>query len=155
MSSSTNVASLDTEIDDAEILGRRIFGKAFKESEDGEKEYRFESFFDDRLNSGLSVDRLGKNGVQKRRCKELLPLCDAVANQRKKPFVGWATIQAKSVRVNVKARITGLPAIGEENPYHAEIDRSPYKNVESLRAFAFLVRAYSPVRNFVPRGNYE
>jgi hypothetical protein len=123
--------SSDTKIADVEHLGRRRFKRAplagFPD-EAPKKELTHFDFLDER-DPELSVDRLGKNGVDRRVQGQLLPLARANAEKRRPRmvFLGWASIQAKKflseaqkLGYSIRPAPTGGASL-EENKFHAVI----------------------------------
>ncbi len=136
------------EISPKEFVGRRAFGsKVFEKEGNSVLRYKINVFLDERIGTGLSVDRLGVRVAEVEVLTFLRPLCDAMAEKGSTNFSGWAQISAKDVENIIKV----IEAIGEENPYHAEIDRSNYQNVDALRAFAFQLCVYASKHEFIPR----
>lgn len=106
-----------------ERIGRRVFGKAKDvwREQNGEKHYKMDVFMDNR-EGGLSVDRLGVNLAEKRRIRVLNPLGVAMGEKRGRVFRGWAQFNVTEIH----ELVVPTPAVGEENPYHAEIERDDH-----------------------------
>lgn len=91
--------SRDAKIGDVEHLGRRRFKRAqlvgFADQAP-KQSLTYVDFLDER-DPNLSVDRLGKNGVDPKVIDLILPLASANAEKRrpKMVFLGWATVQVK------------------------------------------------------------
>lgn len=131
-----------------EMIGRRAFGsKVFERSEESVLRYKVDVFLDKRRGTSLSVDRLGIRTAKPDVLEFLLPLCDRMAEKGSTEFVGWAQISA----ADVHGGLTATRPVGEENPYHAEIDRAQYPTDEALRAFAFQLCVYASKHEFIDR----
>ena len=107
---------------------------------------------DTRPDTGLSVDRLGVNAV----CKDILvflsPGCETIAEKRKKKFRGWAQMHVKDL-LNKKINIKSTKLDNENNPYHAEICRTPYTTDEALRLLAFALSVCAEDHDFIEKPN--
>jgi hypothetical protein len=91
--------SRDAKIGDVEHLGRRRFKRAqlvgFTD-QPPKHSLTYVDFLDER-DPNLSVDRLGKNGIDRRVIDLIRPLA-AVNAEKRRPrmvFLGWAAVQAK------------------------------------------------------------
>ena len=121
-----------------ELIGRRTFGaddKIFSSVDP--LEYRIDVFIDPNLDKDLSFDRLGVREVNQAACRQLSPVGRA-HGQRLKPvreFRGWAVI----MMADLKDKVAPTSAVGETNPYHAELSRKPYPNKFAARALAFML----------------
>lgn len=124
-------------IGDKEVLGRAIYTK---KNITGTEDITWMDFFDDRLYSDLSVDRLGVNNIQKSNIRYLRPR----AEQRKSYFKGWATINSKEMhRFSLFAYedpVTGKPEELENNIYHAQIFREGCPDKVAARRFAAILK---------------
>ena len=130
------------------MLGRRAFGsKVFEKAKNSVLRYKIDVFLDDRKGTGLSVDRLGIRKAQPDVLTFLGPLCDKMADKRPTEFVGWAQIRATDFGGEIRATM----AVGEDNRYHAEIDRSQYQTDRSLRSLAFELCVHASKHEFIPR----
>ena len=121
------------EVSPKEFVGRRAFGSNVFGTSSDMSHYKIDVFLDNRMLGGLSVDRLGVRTARIDVLDRLRPLCDNIAKKGRTNFVGWAQICV----ADIKQKISATNAVNEENPYHAEIDLTPFKNEPSLRAFAF------------------
>lgn len=132
-----------------EMVGRRAFGSKVFSATDQKSvlRYRITVFLDNQQDTGLSVDRLGIKRADGKVLALLCPLCDTMANKRATSFKGWAQIHA----ADLKGRISRTPAIGENNPYHAEIDRSKYNSKETRRSLAFELCVHASKHKFIDR----
>ena len=131
-----------------EMVGRRAFGsKVFEKANDRVLHYKIDVFLDKRKDTSLSVDRLGVRVARPDTLSLLLPLCDRIATNGSTEFVGWAQISAADVHRGIRA----TSSVGEDNPYHAEIDRTQYPTDEALRAFAFQLCVYASKHAFIFR----
>ena len=131
-----------------EVVGRRTFGsKVFDRSAGTTLHFRIDVFMDSRPGTGLSGDRLGVRAAQQEVLQFLYPLCDDMATKGATTFVGWAQISAKDLRGTIRATIS----TGEDNPYHAEIDRSKHPTEESLRSLAFELCVHASKQEFIDR----
>lgn len=136
------------EIHEKELVGRRAFGadkKIF--SKEGEPtRYKIDVFLDDRLGTGLSVDRLGVGQVERKIVRALSPIGVAMGERMNKDFRGWAQFRVFSFR-----HVTfPTEAKGEVNRYHAEIMRDQYPTAAALRALAFELCVEASKHPFVP-----
>ena len=98
-------------IKDEDILGRAVFSnKRAKKASEGKIR---DSIFLEKLGKPLSVDRFGL-------CSEetLTHIQNKNAESRKKPFYGWASVEARRARENNR-RVKATPI--KLNPYHADI----------------------------------
>lgn len=131
-----------------EFVGRRAFGsRVFENPSDGRLHYKIDAFLDKRTGTGLSVDRLGVRTAYHDVLAFLCPLCDEMAKKGSTEFIGWAQIAVKDIQKLVQA----TKAVGEDNPYHAEIDRSGHVNIEALRSFAFRLCVHASKHPFIYR----
>ena len=131
-----------------ETVGRRAFGsRVFETRENVPLHYKLNVFQDDRMGTGLSVDRLGVRGPQESVLKFISPLCEEMAGKKGTKFKGWAQLRVCDLQVAVQA----TRAEGEENPYHAEIDRTSYPNVHAMRSLAFELCAHASKYPFVEK----
>lgn len=136
------------QISQKEFVGRRAFGsKVFQSEPDNVLHYRINVFMDHRLNTGLSIDRLGVRTACRKVLDLLLPLCDDMANVRSKEFAGWAQIKVE----DIASKIDVTPAVCENNPYHAEIDRSDHTTKGALRSLAFELCVQASKHPFICR----
>ena len=120
-------------VSDKEFIGRRAFGSNVFDTSSSTSQYKINVFMDSRMHGGLSVDRLGVKTVRAEVLDYLYPLCDDMANKGRTRFIGWARLRVS----DIKQKINATRAVNEENLFHAEIDLTPFKNEQSLRAFAF------------------
>ncbi len=95
----------------------------------------------------MSVDRLGVRTASHDTLTFLCPLCDKMAKKGSTRFVGWAQIAVKDIQQLVQA----TNAVHEQNPYHAEIDRSGHENIRALRSFAFMLCVLASKHDFIYR----
>ena len=135
-----------------EIIGRRAFGsRIFNTDPNSTIHYKIDVFLDNRIGTGLSVDRLGVRRAVPNVLAFLCPLCDEMANKGSTEFKGWAQISVSDVHHSIMA----TDAVGEQNPYHAEIDRSDYQNERTLRSFAFELCVFASKHEFLYRSDIE
>ena len=137
-------------VSNKEFVGRRVFGtKAFNKTSNSRR-YKLDVFMDTRLDTGLSVDRLGVKAV----CKEVLvfltPLCETIAKKRNKQFKGWAQMHVNDL-LKLKINIKSTKPDNEDNPYHAEICRTPYETDAALRSLAFALCVYASDYDFIEK----
>ena len=136
------------QISEKEIVGRRAFGSKIFNHRNGEPlRYRISVFEDDRPNTGLSVDRLGVRTPKNAVLEFLEPFCEVMAERGSTTFKGWVQLCVADLR----SKISVTDAEGEQNPYHAEIDRSPYTTVQAMRALAFELCVYASKYEFVEK----
>lgn len=123
------------EISKKEFLGRRAFGSDVGFTDRGVTHYEPDLFMDERPGSELSFDRLG---IRERDFVEtaewLLPYCEEIAKKGATTFKGWARILVRDLK---ELRVSPTEPEGEENPYHAELDRSKYYDEELRYTLAF------------------
>jgi len=118
-------------VDSKEIIGRRIFEDAVWNGDAGsaKKRVRIDHFLDDRLDDGVSVDRLGLNNPVKTVRRVLTPISIRAAEaQNKGPFRGWVAIANKDID-SWPFHVVSDPVVdGVEdcNPHHALIDRAQF-----------------------------
>ena len=136
------------QISPKEIVGRRAFGSRVFDKSNGVLRYNINVFLDTRVNSGLSVDRLGMKNVDHSVLNYLNPLCHQLAQKRSSKFVGWAQIKVRQIE---SIGIRATQAVNENNPYHAEIIRSEFTTPQSLRALAFQLCVYASENDFIYR----
>jgi len=127
-----------------ERIGRRIFGGAELRGASDQPNLAWlkATHFHEKRAPIVSVDRLGKTGVDKQVTRYLSPRCGFAATRlrERKPFAGWAHVQAKALMAPVKGQSISIsPAEvkqeGEQpftdNPYHAHIIRpQPFEHFE-------------------------
>lgn len=125
------VPSRNAQIGDNEHLGRRRFKRPQLIGFIGQEPrptLSYLDFLDDR-DYDISVDRLGKNGVDPKVKEVLRPLAEANAQKRtpKMVFSGWASVQVKKFMNDAqKLRYSIAPdpireTESENNEYHAII----------------------------------
>ena len=134
------------EVSKKEVVGRRAFGSRVFEKEKGPFRLRYKiNVFLDSKDGDLSVDRLGVRHVEEDVLQFLYPLCNAIAAKGNTKFQGWAQFLVSDLPM----RVTKTESIGENNPYHAEIDRSNHRSEEAQRSFAFELCVYASKYEFV------
>ena len=126
------------------VKGRRAFGSKIFETKDAVLRYKIDVFLD-RRDCDLSVDRLGVHEVDKKVVSFLRPLCEAMANKGSTTFHGWVQLRVGDLRSDVK----NTEAYNEDNPYHAEIDRSAHASLGAKRSFAFELCVIASKNEFV------
>lgn len=132
-----------------EIVGRRAFGKPEKIFSDKEAtRYRIDIFFDDRIDTDLSLDRLGVKQPKQEVLDFLTPLGDALGERMDKKFQGWAQIRVGQLK---DLHVKRTDAEGEDNPYHAELNRDNFRNTPAARALAFQLSVYASQHDFIER----
>lgn len=130
-----------------ELVGRRAFGKdKYIFASKGALHYKIDVFLDNRTGTGLSVDRLGIGQIDKKIVKRLAPVGAAMGERLEKEFRGWAPFPVQTFH---KFCVPTL-AVGEDNPYHAEINRDNYPTPASLRALAFEICVAATDQDFIP-----
>lgn len=127
-----------------EVVGRRAFTRKLYVADS--HEYKADVFLDLQIGTGLSVDRLGVRIADEGVVEYLAPFGRTMAAKGGQTFYGWAQIKVSEV----KDAIAATEAIGEENPYHAEFDRSACQNIETLRYFAFMLASIASRNKFLP-----
>ena len=131
-------------VSDKEFIGRRAFGSRVFTNEENVLRYRIDVFLDSR-GSDLSIDRLGIRKVNDNIVSFLLPLCESMASRGRTTFRGWACLKVG----DIKAKVRKTDAENEENPYHAEIDRSQHLSEAAQRSLAFELCAHASKYGFV------
>ncbi|MER9912240.1 hypothetical protein NKJ71_16575 [Mesorhizobium sp. M0050] len=102
------------------------------------------------MNEDLSVDRLGINNPVREVVRRLTAAADTEAAKALKQFYGWIAIAAKDLRsLKVSPSPLSIDEHGVDNPYHADIDRSQFRE----RAQAFHLSVSLRVQ-FQERGRY-
>ena len=133
-----------TKMGKGEIVGRRVFeNDLLKESgkEATKREIKISAFLEGHYAARLSVDRIGQGQVVQSVIRFLTPLADNHGKNRIPPleFEGWARLLTNDF-------ITDHPVIPKpenNNPYHAEIDRSEAPNKKWARTLAFRLVAHA------------
>ena len=152
MKEKTKERNLPKDVSDKEFIGRRAFGsKIFEKIHDGNI-FRITVFMDrnTKMSEGISVDRLGLKTVSCEILDYLLPQADNMALKRGTTFAGWAQIKVSDLKS--LSGVYPTDAVGEENPYHAEIDISQYNHSNNvLRSFAFSLCVLAARYEFIYR----
>ena len=105
---------------------------------------RYKAFYDDRLNSDLSFDRLGTSGGIENR---ILANCAtaACANYKKRAlnFIGWGGITMRILNQN-NFSVVMRPQSTEEhkNPHHCELSRDNFRTKAQAKALAYQLLAH-------------
>lgn len=108
---------------------------------------------DDRLGTGLSVDRLGmKQTDQDVVGSVLVPLASAMGVKRNLPFTGWAQLPVSEIKMT---KVEATPPEGEDNPYHAEINRDDCDNTSAAYFLAFMLSVIAGQHEFIPSPDFE
>jgi len=114
-------------VQDNEKICRRVFGDPVFHGESGNAggEIRLDHFFDNRLESGLSIDRMGLNNISKETRKLLTPVAIADSEQMSKQpeFFGWIAVLAKEIKDAGGRQILVEADPIEGNPMHGLISR--------------------------------
>lgn len=127
-----------------EMVGRRAFTTKLRQPNG---HYKADVFLDDRIGTGLSMDRLGIRPADAEKVtKELMPLCEAMATKRERPFTGWAQLRVSDVP---KLVVEATEADGEVNPYHAEVNRDNCTDQNHLYMVAFMLATMASMHEFV------
>ena len=138
------------EIRPNERIGRRVFGedKNIFEEVKGVRHYRANIFIDTRQGD-LSVDRIGLNSPVKKQVNFLQPLGVAMGKGMRPPveFRGWVQLRVSDVKCGVVKK----EAVGEVNPFHAEISRDQYQTKDAQRSLAYELCRHALKWDFVPR----
>lgn len=126
-------AAPDDKVDDNERIGRRLFDEPLLVGVSSQPSYSglLLTHFEETRGNEISVDRLGRTGVEKKIVTFLSPLA---VNQGAKDFAspksfdGWSTISVRELRRERRRRkldVFASPVTdsGAENPYHAHILR--------------------------------
>ncbi|MEL6728865.1 MAG: hypothetical protein AAFP91_15335 [Pseudomonadota bacterium] len=115
----------------------------------GKNQYKTDVFLDDRLGTGLSVDRLGVRNADDEIVKALSPKGHSLAERMKKPFIGWAQFVVADLN-KAKLKIHKTDAVGEENPFHAEVCRAHCQDQDDLYRTAFILAVISSNYDLLP-----
>lgn len=147
----------EQEIAPSEIVGRRIFTNDLL-AEGETPKIKWETFYDSRLDSDLSFDRLGRSNAEKKILRALTKIADSHAEIIGKEFTGWAQIRAKAL---VDRALTLIPtpikhnqedgSTDLENPYHCDLDRANFRQRVQAEALAFMLVALFEQQAFVGR----
>lgn len=137
----------DEELHDKEIVGRRAFGRCKKIFHENNTvlHYRLDVFIDKRP-GGISVDRLGIGDYDKKRLGFLDTLGVAMGEKRTVRFRGWAQFSVSDLRECIQP----TEAVGEENPFHAEVMRDGFPSPEAKRALAYQMCVLASQRDCIP-----
>lgn len=148
------------EVDEKELIGRRLLDRAGKEratNEDGRPQYDVDDFYDTRLEGDLSVDRLGNPNPTLDTLREITQLADyeVTVPESNRVFIGWATIRVQNLRFpGWAARVAASPTLREdgtvENHWHADINRDGFR--EKAQAYAL---ALTLQQTFMRKGGYQ
>jgi len=148
------------EVDEKELIGRRLLDRVGKEratSEDGRPLYDVDDFYDTRLVHDLSADRLGNPNATPDTLREVTKLADQEATrpESNRVFIGWATIRVRNLQFRGwTARVIASPTLREdgtvENPWHADISRDGFR--EKAQAYTL---ALTLQQTFTRRGEYQ
>ena len=144
-------------IHEKEVVGRRAFGadKHIFSKSGSVLHYKIDVFLDNRVGTGLSIDRLGVGQIQTKIVRKLDALGHGMSKRTGKEFRGWATFPVFDFR----QKTIPTMAIDEDNPYHAEILRDGYQDAAALRSLAFhlcvLASSHKFQESLTPRSNSE
>ena len=151
------------EVDEKELIGRRLLDRAGKEratDEDGRPLYDVDDFYDTRLEEDLSVDRLGNPNATPDTLREITKLADQEAGrpESSRVFIGWATIRVRNLRWPgwdaKEGKVTASPTLREdgtvENHWHADINRDGFREKAQAYALATLLQ-----HTFLRKGAYQ
>lgn len=139
-------------IDQAEVIGRRIFSDAIWDGplDQGKpRTFRLDHFMETRSEEDVSVDRLGLNAADGLAKRMLTTLADKNAASRGKPFNGWAACRCKDMTLmgaSLAEKIYPDPLPNAKypeeapNPYHAQISRGEDRHKTNLLGLAMLMR---------------
>lgn len=142
-------------IQPTEIVGRRLLAKTYKDwptlgPPNGQLKLSAEAFEDSRLDEDLSLDRLGTSNPVKTVVRRLTVVADAEAAKTFKSFFGWVAIAARDLKNSTLVPSPlSIEEHGIDNPFHADIDRSGFR--ERAQAFHLSV---SLRFQFQERGRY-
>ena len=139
-------------VHEKDLIGRRVFGDYDKIFSDKEKNHYKINIFLDNRDGGLSFDILGSEGrTFKRNMKKLTALGhDMGQTKMGKDFCGWANLQADAYHKLMQK----TPAIGEDNPYHAEIMcQDHFPTPEARRFLAFKLSEEARKFEFIKPGH--
>ena len=130
-----------------EQIGRRLFDEPMLKGAGGQPSFSGIAIthFEETRDDGVSLDRLGASGIDRKVARYLQPRAEADAQKRTKPrrFDGWAVLPAKEL-INAR-RDPKLPIVvspidepePNDNLYHAHVERpegfSPYTMALHLR----------------------
>jgi hypothetical protein len=148
------------EIDEKELVGRRLLDRASKErpkNEEGCPLCDINDFYDTRLEDDLSIDRLGNPNPTLDTLREITKLADQEAGRpgSNRVFIGWATIRVQLLRFpGWDGKVIASPTRHEdrtvENHWHADIKRDVFR--EKAHAYAL---AATLQQTFMRKGGYQ
>lgn len=130
-----------------EPVGRRMFDEPLLVGTAGQPSFRglLVTHFEEARDDEISVDRLGRTGIDKRVVAFLKPRADLAGEKFRKPktFNGWAVLPARELRKDRDNR-RGLQIVASpitepapnDNPYHAHIRRP--NEMDSMLAALYL-----------------
>jgi hypothetical protein len=117
-----------------EPVGRRMFDEPLLVGTAGQPSFAglLVTHFEEERDDEISVDRLGRTGIDKRVVAFLKPRADLAGGKFRKPktFNGWVVLSARELRKD-RANRRGLQIVASpisdptpnDNPYHAHIRR--------------------------------
>ena len=147
------------QVEEVECIGRRLFNltdiqRPYDSS--GNPTLLVTDFFDTRLETDLSVERLGNPNPSEVVLKHLSTLADEECSRWRKcrEFIGWSCLLARDIRFRGwQGQISPQP-VGEgssENVYHAEISRDGWRDKATSYALAAtLMQEFSAKARFEP-----
>ena len=148
------------EIDEKELVGRRLFdkvGTARATGENGSPLYKVGDFYESRAEEDFSVDRLGDPNPALDTLRTLTGLADKEASrpETNRTFNGWCTIRVQNFRfTGWVAQITASPIFSEngtgENLWHADVNRDGFRDKAQAYTFAVTLQ-----HTFERKGQYE
>jgi len=148
------------EVKNSGIVGRRIESGHVTLST-GSVRYEWEAFYDDRVETDLSVDFIGDEGnakVLRTMPKVLAPIAekDFAESNASSPLAGWAGLRRKTIRTFsvIRTPVTEEERPENPNPHHCEIVRTNHRTKQAARSLAFELRTNAEEDNlFVPLPN--
>jgi hypothetical protein len=129
-----------------EPIGRRLFDEPLLVGTAGQPSFRglLVTHFEEARDDEISVDRLGKTGIDKRVTAFLKPRADSAGGKFRKPktFNGWVVLPAQELRkVRDRPGLQIVPSpindpAPNDNPYHAHVRRP--SNMDSMVTALYL-----------------
>ncbi len=143
----TWVPDSDARVGNGEPIGRRIFDDPLWRDDLGQGAkhiLRQDHFYDNRIEEGLSFDRLGRNAPPEKRVLAFLnSLASREAEKYEKVFECWAYLKRSQILKADKKpyEIIADPAVDNpdglaDNPYHALLLRNEYDTAELAKLIA-------------------
>lgn len=133
-------------VNDNEIIGRRLQKDHLIRAESPVK-YRWDTFYDSRIETDLSVDHIGTEGndkIGRRLVNEVSKIAQKDFElERKGELMGWAALKRKNInRFDVvRTPVSEAERPENPNPHHCEIIRSEHRNIAAARSLSYELTA--------------